>query len=368
MTEKNRAPKARANGTGYARKRGKTWTAVSVVDWKNAPDGSHKIPIYRTKGGFPRKSDALNFCPELKKEYELNHGLRKLAVSPTLSELYEDWRKKYEPRIVKSTMSCYTAAWKYFSPVHGIRMDAITLQDLQDCLDACPVGKRTHQNMKILAGLLWKYAVGLRRVPQDITGALFIGRHETVQRAPLTEQEVETIREAIGHIRYADYVYAACYLGFRPTELLTLRKDHYRVIDGFECLVNGIKTEAGRDRVVVIPAQILDLVRARLWVPGTDLLFPRINFNRKHLFTSFSEMTEAHFRERVFKPMMARLGIAEGKTPYAARHTYSDKLKRAEGDEKAKAGLMGHTNYAFTKSHYQSTDIIDLVEVAASIE
>ena len=33
-------------------------------------------------------------------------------------------------------------------------------------------------------------------------------------------------------------------------------------------------------------------------------------------------------------PLMARLGIAEGKVPYSARHTYSDKFKRAHGDDK----------------------------------
>lgn len=368
MNDRKHSPKTRANGTGTARKRGKTWTSVAVVDWKEAPDGSHKIPIYKTKGGFSRKSDALNYCETLRQEYKLNHGLRTTPVYPTLSQIYEEWKERHSARIVKSTMLCYTAAWKHYASLSNVRMDQITMQDLQDCMDACPAGKRTHQNMKVLAGLLWKYAVSLRRVPQDITGTLYIGKHDTVQRDPLTESEVESVRGSIGKIRYAEYVYASCYLGFRPTEFLSIRKDHYRVIDGFECIVNGMKTEAGKNRVVVIPTQILDIVRERLYVPGTDLIFPRYDTNRKKQFTGFSQMSEAYFRESVFKPMMASLGIAEGKTPYAARHTFSDKLKRAEGDEKAKAGLMGHTNYSFTKSHYQSTDITDLVEVAASIE
>ena len=29
---------------------------------------------------------------------------------------------------------------------------------------------------------------------------------------------------------------------------------------------------------------------------------------------------------------------------------------------------MGHTDYAFTRSHYQSTDMDDLLDVATSIE
>lgn len=75
-----------------------------------------------------------------------------------------------------------------------------------------------------------------------------------------------------------------------------------------------------------------------------------------------------YFRESAFKPLTVSLGIADGKVPYCARHTYSDKLKKAEGSDKAKAGLMGHTDYAFTQSHYQSTDLDDLLEVAISLE
>jgi integrase len=224
--------------------------------------------------------------------------------------------------------------------------------------------------MKVTAGLLWGYAKDSGFVSQDITENLYTGKGHSIQREPLTEKEIETIRNAIGSYRYADYIYCLCYLGFRPGEFLSLRKDHYRIIDGVEVLINGSKTEAGRNRVVVIPPQILDLVRARMYVPGTDLIFPQYCFSRKpdHLFLPFKQMTDAYFREDVFKQIMKSLGIAEGKVPYSARHSYSDKLKRAEGDEKAKAELMGHTDYAFTQSHYQSTDMNDLLEIAVSIE
>ena len=103
-------------------------------------------------------------------------------------------------------------------------------------------------------------------------------------------------------------------------------------------------------------------------VEGTDLLFPMAVIDWKGAFLGFREMKDAYLRESVFKPLMARLGVAEGKVPYCARHTYSDKLKSADGDDKAKASLMGHTDYAFTRSHYQSTDIDDLKTIVDSIK
>jgi len=354
--------KRRGNGQGTAYKRGSTWTAQVIVGFRIPSDpGRPPIPVKKTKGGFSKKSDALAYCTVLLAEQE--------PSNLTLKQLYNRWEPWYSPRIDKETMGCYRAAFAWFKALHQRKVVDISAGDLQQCLDDCPRGHRTHQNMKVTAGLLFKYATDCNIVQRNIAENLYIGRGKSVQREPITEDELETIRQAIGKERYAEYVYCLCYLGFRPGEFLSLRKEHYRVIDGIEVLVNGSKTDAGRDRVVIIPPAILDLVRARLFVPGTELLFPQYGFTRKKgLFQGFKQMTDDYFNKHVFKPLTANLGIAEGKVPYSARHTYSDKLKRAEGTDKAKAGLMGHTDYAFTKSHYQSTDIDDLLEVAVSLE
>ena len=79
-------------------------------------------------------------------------------------------------------------------------------------------------------------------------------------------------------------------------------------------------------------------------------------------------MSDNYLRENTFKPMMARLGIAEGKVPYAARHTFSNKLKNAAGDDVDKAALMGHSKYTFTQTNYQSTDLSELTAVMDSIK
>lgn len=59
----------------------------------------------------------------------------------------------------KSTMDCYKAARKYFSSVEYLRIRDIEIDDLQECIDDCPKGKRTKENMKVLCGLMYKYAV-----------------------------------------------------------------------------------------------------------------------------------------------------------------------------------------------------------------
>ena len=79
-------------------------------------------------------------------------------------------------------------------------------------------------------------------------------------------------------------------------------------------------------------------------------------------------MSDNYFRENAFKPIMASLGIAEGKVPYGARHTFSNKLKDAEGNDIDKARLIGHSDYTFTQTKYQSTDLDELAAVMDSIK
>lgn len=356
--------KSRGNGQGtaYKRKGQSTWTASVVVGWRPpAKEGGHPIPVKRTKAGFATKKEALAYCESLR------HAETK-RERRTLQQVYDEWSEKYQSRIVSSTMAGYLAAYKHFAPLHARDVASIAAQDLQDCMDACPAGKRTHQQMKVVSGLLWAYAFDKNYLDRDVTKNLYTGKGQSQQRDPLTPEEVQVIRSAIGSEPFADYVYALCYLGFRPGEFLALKKSDLRSENGLFYLIGGSKTEAGTDRRVPVPKAIESIISARLNTVGTDLLFPQYCYNRKHEFTGYKQMRDQYFREAIFKPLMARLGIAEGKVPYCARHTYSDKLKGAAGDDKTKAAIMGHTDYSFTKRRYQSTTLDDIKQVAESIK
>lgn len=362
QTATKKAGQRRGNGQGTAYRRGKTWTAQVVIGWRlPADDSGHPIPIKRTKGGFPTKRAALEYCVEMKVG-------RKERPKKSLQQVYEEWYTKYKPRVGDSTMAGYKAAYQHFSDLHPRLITSITAQDLQNCIDGCKAGKRTHQMMKVVAGLLWAYAYDSDYVDKDVTENLYTGRGKSEQREPLTDEEVETIRQAIGKEQYAEYVYALCYLGFRPGEFLRLKKSDLHEEQGVLFLVGGSKTDAGKNRRVPVPSAITGIILSRMDVSDTDLLFPQYVTNRQKEFTGFKEMTDAYFRETVFKPMMARLGIADGKVPYGARHTYSDKLKAAAGDEKTKAAIMGHTDYNFTRQRYQSTGLTEIKTVADSIK
>ena len=376
---KARRQKSRGNGTGcaYWDPVHRYWVAQIVDGYRELPAFSldnpenrkQRIPIKKTKSGFKRREDALAYCQQLK-----DQKAQAPELFLTLEEVYEQWEPWYEPRVDASTMAGYRAAFHYYGSLNKKRITEITAAELQACMDACPRGKRTHQNMKVVAGLIWKYAMDKHIVTQVESANLYTGKGKSVKRDALTDIEVEKIRKAIGSERYAEYIFCLAYLGYRPGEMLELRKDQVIEHKGRLFLIEGKKTDAGRGRTVPVHQKIEDIIRARLYVPGTDLVFPQYVFAKASKerpiapLTAFKEMSDNYLRENVFKPLCSRLGIAEGKVPYAARHTFSNKLKKADGTDTEKAALIGHTSYEFTKKAYQSSDLDELLEVMDSIK
>ena len=363
-------PKSRGNkqGSVYYRANRKCWVAQIVVGWRPPKEeGKSMTPIKKSFSGFKTKKEALAALAKL-----LN-GETPTDKKNLLDEVFKDWKEFYSSRVSEKTMKDnYVFAYNHFEALKYRRMATITAAELQECMDNCTAGKRTHQLMKVVAGLLWGYALDLDIVKKDITQNLYIGKHTTTKRQPLTPEDVEAIRNSIGKLKYAEYIYCQCYLGYRPGEFLEIKKDQVKstVIDNETVyyITEGIKTEAGIDRDVIVPKQIVDYILERLKVEGTDYLFPMYRY-RIHTdeFIGFQKMKTSYYNESVFKKITQELGIV-GKVPYSARHTYADKLKHAKGDDRDKAALIGHTDYNFTRSQYQSSPLKDLKAVTDTIE
>lgn len=354
-------------GSVYYRKDRKQWTAQIVIGWKPSKDGNSLVPVKKTLGGFKTKKEALLMLNLLLE------GKQSSKSKVLLNEVFEEWYKKYEPRVAPKTMKGYRQSYNYFADVHCRRMSTITSAELQSCMDKCPKGKRTHQLMKVVAGLVWRYAFDCDYVQKDITQNLYIGKHETKQREPLSSEDIQKIKDSIGKIPYAEYVYCLCYLGFRPGEFLEIKKDqvHCELVDNEEVyyIVEGKKTQAGINRKVVVPRQVLVYIKERLNSEGTDYLFPYYSCrNVSQDSTVQRKMTINYFSEKVFKRIKDELEITGNKVPYSARHSYANKLKKANGDVKDKAALIGHSDYNFTRVQYMSSPLKDLKTVTDSLE
>lgn len=352
MTETKKKPyrRLRGNGQGTAYKRGRTWTAVYIYTWIEGK------PQKRTKGGFKTKRAALDYIPVLKAKKT------RAGSNITFGKLFEEWVPFYTPRIVESTMKGLKSAFKWFADIANVAVVELTIDDLQDCVDACPRGKRTRENMKYLATQLYKYAEARKILHGNIAEFIYCGKENGGTRPPFTTEQIEMIRKAIGTEFGADYVYCMIYTGFRPNEMLQLTRDSYDA--EHDCLVGGFKTEAGRDRSVTISPKIADIVHA-LIEKADPWIFPNEDGDI---------LTGDAFREDVFYPLLEQLGIqpipdkdhpATWK-PYSCRHTFANLMKNVAGSDTDKAALMGHADASMTK-YYQSADYESLKAITDAI-
>lgn len=377
--EIRRSRRQRPNGSGSARKRGRTWTAVYIGGYLDRGDSRAQDVL--TLGGFQTRTEALDFVPVLKAAYKIpkeerNKALRIARTQPTLTDalksietykrksptdeitfkaLYDRWYPFYEQRCDRSTMNGHRAALSYFRELWNAPFASLSADDLQDCIDACPKGRRTQENMKSLGKRLYEYAIGRAIVDRDYASYVYISKEGNKPRPALKPEHVELIRKQIGKYPFAEYVYCHCYLGYRPNEMLSLMKDAYHSTDGVEYLIGGFKTEAGTNRAVTIAPQIAPIIRRLVDAPGL-YIFPGPD----------GEMIDdEYYREKIFYPLLDHLGIQAMPNksspatyvPYSCRHYFSNLLKYASGADKDKAALMGHSDYETTVRIYQSEDL-----------
>lgn len=337
----------RANGTGSVRKRGKTWTAIgpSKTVYKNG-----RFITYRpTQGGFATRTEALLAAP--------NVGLivKDRTKKMTFSEIYAKWLDRHKDRVSKGTLGCYTAAYKHYADLYPAPFVALVTEDWQGCVDDCTAGKRTRENMKALGTQLYKYAAEQNLTDKNFAQYIYIGKLDQVSRHAFERDELEIIAAGARRgVPYADYVLCACFLGFRPLGLFGIRKEDYD--PELNALVGGVKTEAGRRRVVPVSPVIQPYID-RLLHSDSEYLFP----NRHG-----EQMTPDNFRKDYFYDCLDALGIQKKPdpgempkyTPYSCRHTFFTMMGRVPGQDKIKAELGGHTSYEMSK-HYQHPDIED---------
>ena len=138
---------------------------------------------------------------------------------------------------------------------------------------------------------------------------------------------------------WADTALMLCYTGFRVSEFLELTRFSYHAEDG-GYLQGGLKTEAGKNRIVPVHPKIRPYLM-RWLEKGSDTIIcdergKRINSNL--------------YRE-YFHAVMEQVGAPDA-TPHWCRHTFATRLHSAKADPLATKWLLGHSTKSDITAHY----------------
>ena len=363
VAKQEKKRRRRANGEGTVYKRGSTYTARVIFGYETCPDGRIRA-IKRDVGGFKTMREAYAKIPGIRAE-----GIKKRPVHGvdyskiTFEELYQKFIERHAKRVTKSTLQCYTSAHKYYADIYGLPFADLNTEDWQICIDDCPHGIRTKQNMKALGTLMYKLAAELRvfgvNTETDFASLVWLPPEDSESRQPFTLEELGKIKAGVASgIPGADWILAMCYTGFRPSEFLALKKSDFDAEHW--TLRGGAKTDAGKNRLVPVHPILRPIIAKRMLIPG------------EYLFSHYPDKPTPinSFRQMDFYPALEAAGVQAvpnahekpARTPYSARHTFATLMKAVDGSDRDKAALMGHTSYEMTL-HYQHEDYDSLREI-----
>jgi integrase len=354
---RERTAKARGNGQGSVFKipSGK-YKAFVTLGYIVDSDGKRRRKTHSQV--FATKKEAIAALPRL-----LSEPVVKQRKSITFKELYDKWFPTH--RAGKSTMDNYKYAFKYFEAIWHYSMEDIDIDDLQECLDICGKGRRTQENMKAVCGLVYKYGIPRQAIPENLNLAQYIivGGYKGSHRESFDAEQIEKIRSQIGRTRHAEYVYCLIYLGFRPSEFLSLQVSRYD--PNKNCFVGGAKTAAGTNRIVTISPKIRSYI--------ADIVGQRTE-GPVFCDADGESWSLKDFTEKVFYPVLEAAGIDNPMvqiggntqrhkyTPHTCRHTFATLLKNIKASDKDKLALIGHTSDEMLR-YYQDVNISDLERI-----
>ncbi len=362
----------RDNGSGTIRKvngaNGTRFYAYTPAKYICDEEGNYRC-IREALGGFSRRSDARAALEEYAR-----HPLSKYKY--TLTDVYENWKGPAFADITKSTQDNYTSAWMQICTAAPNtvkkQIQEVTTSELRQILDfwttehevtvksrdglpkkkiAGPLSLSSLTKIKALLTQLYDYSLANNIIDKNYASLVKIpkGIKAGTKRA-FTDAEFEILEKGWQSIPGADAVYALCYLGFRVSEFCQLTPASYN--KAAQTLKGGLKTEAGRDRIVPIHPNISALIEN--WASaGHESLYADANGK---------PYNKDRFTRNVWKPAIKALGLPDDLTPHSARHTCGTRLSAAGARPEDIQAILGHADYSVTANTYINQDVAALRE------
>ena len=157
----------------------------------------------------------------------------------------------------------------------------------------------------------------------------------------------------VNKVKYVDWILIQCYMGWRPQELATLKLEEVHLDRWY--MQAGMKTEAGKQRLVPIHPKIKDLVVQNYQFAksiGSEFLF-----NDKGQTHSGSwAVTYDKYKSR-FDKVVDQLGLNPDHRPHDPRVTFTTNCKKSGVDEYALKEMVGHSIKDITESAYTIRDL-----------
>lgn len=326
------------NGYGsvvnLGKKRRRPWAARITVGWND-----DKKQVYKYLSYHEKRTEAFTALVEYNKNpYDID------ATSVTLADVYKAWSVKKFPSLSKRTADNYASVFKKCEKLYNIPFRDIKATHLQNVVD-----ENKHlasvNLLKILIKHLYGYAIKNDIIEKDYSQFLEApAQTQKGQKTPFNLQEISALWENKDDPT-ARVVLVLLYTGMRISELLQMEIENINVDGGY--MVGGIKTEAGKNRIIPIHSDIASIIKSQL--STNKYLFPAKRGGRLAYSTFHAD----------FSALMEKLNITH--TIHETRHTFITQADRCGISPTVLKRIVGHANGDITL-HYTHVDKAELLQ------
>lgn len=349
----------RENGTGSVYKRSdlknRPWIAATPAKKNHKPD---IIGHYETA---QQAKDALD-------AFRINPTDR---LNITLKELYEEWLPIGLKGKSDELKRSYSAAWKRLYPLYSEKFRELRSGHFQSIIDSLqeehpklddnwepivkdgkpvlmpPLNYSTLHNIKTLVKLLYRYAMQNDIANKNYAAFIVLPPKPKGVKECFNELERKKIENAAFGINGAEKIpFADCilfmnYTGLRITEFCILNKFSIHKQGNICALYGGIKTEAGKNKIIPIHHKVLPILDD--WVSK----------NGQTIFCQpdGKPFTANYFRIKCYYPALERIGVRR-LPPHATRRTCATMMSQAHVQEEDFIAIMGHSDFKMDIESY----------------
>ena len=361
------------NGYGSVTKlsgnRRKPYLARVTLGWiTNEQTGKttqNRVPI----GTYKTKKEALQALAEYgANPYDIQNN------NLTLAELYQKWTEAYFPTLSgESSTRTITSAWKYCHPLYKMRVKDLRARHIKGIMEDGYIissrGKNAGQKVmaspgvkariKSMFNLMLDYALEYEIVDKNYARTFDISEDIIKEKEAATRghiifppDEMKILWDNVDKIRFVDWILIQCYMGWRPQELATLQLADVNLDEWY--MVAGMKTDAGKNRMVPIHTKIQPLVKRNYDYAvslGSDALF-----NDPTATKGGMKITYDKYAGR-FDKVMAALKLNPEHRPHDPRMTFITMAKKAGIDPMVVKRLAGQRINDVTEAVYTVRDL-----------
>lgn len=210
---------------------------------------------------FAKRSEALDYLAK----YNAGLSLPETPTAskmPTFADIFEQfiaWYDKKHPEASETARRAYSTAYHNSASLHHKKFASIRTSDMQDVLSGfSEKSKGTSQQLINLFHGMYRYAMMNEIADKDYSRFVFNqGRDAESKHKPFTPEEIKALWDAEIYP-----VLIMIFTGLRIGEYLGIKCENIHFDERY--MIGGIKTAAGKNRVIPIHEAIAPLIQDRM--------------------------------------------------------------------------------------------------------